>query len=128
MCITTQHLPSLRLGFFILMVFCCYSKSLNPLASIMNIQSPTLSPVTNSDLTNPHSATKTRDVVREPSNRRISDVEFVPADISDAAFQAQQLADQRQQQQQLSRESQQFMTLQQLDGDSRKGRFIDIQV
>lgn len=94
----------------------------------MNIQSPALSPVTNSDLTNPHSAAKTREVFREPSNRRISDGEFVPADISDAAFQAQQLADQRQQQQQLSRESQQFMTLQQLDGDSRKGRFIDIQV
>lgn len=99
----------------------------------MNIQSPVLSPVRNPSpardtASSGETYTTTDTAQKQATSQRISGVEFVPADINDAAFQAQQLADQRQQQQQLSRESQQFMTLQQLDGDSRKGRFIDIQV
>lgn len=60
--------------------------------------------------------------------RQVSAIEVVPADVSDAEFQAQQLADERQQRQGQTTESQQFLNTQQLDGEQRLGRFINIEV
>lgn len=60
--------------------------------------------------------------------RQVSSIEVVPADISDIEFQAQQLADERQQQEGQTTESQQFLNTQQLNGEQRLGRFINIEV
>lgn len=60
--------------------------------------------------------------------RQVSSVEVLPADVSDAEFQAQQFADERQQRQGQTTESQQFLNTQQLDGEQRLGRFINIEV
>lgn len=62
-----------------------------------------------------------------PQVREAKNTEFLPADISDLEFKAQQQAEQRQKRDQNSKESEAFLQTQELQPDSPRGQFIDIQ-